>query len=109
MRSGIRSGMKSGVRGAGGVGATPGGHGRLRAMPRYFLDSGDGDTFLADEEGVELDSIEAAQDQATMALAELARDVLPGSTRRGLVIEVRDDNRAVLRVTLVFEAQLLDG
>ena len=74
-------------------------------MPRYYFDSRDDDRFLRDEEGLEFDSIEEARDQATRALAEMARDVLPGSVRRELTIEVRDETREpLLKTCLVFEA-----
>lgn len=74
-------------------------------MPRYYFDSRDGDSFIEDEEGLEFPDIETARDQATAALADLARDVLPGSVRRELAIEVRDEGKEpLLRTILVFEA-----
>ena len=74
-------------------------------MPLYYFDSRDGDSFIEDEEGLEFPDIETARDQATAALADLARDVLPGSLRRELGIEVRDEAREpLLRTILVFEA-----
>jgi hypothetical protein len=77
-------------------------------MPRYYFDHRDGDTFLSDEEGLEFDGIEAVRDEATRALAGIAKDVLPGSVRREIVIEVRDEaSRPVLRAALWFEVQTL--
>jgi hypothetical protein len=74
-------------------------------VPFYYFDSRDGDSFLCDEDGLEFPSLEAARDQATAALADMAKDVLPGSLRRELIIEVSDENREpVLRTSLVFEA-----
>ena len=74
-------------------------------MPRYYFDSRDGDSFIEDDEGVEFPDLETARDQATAALADMARDVLPGSLRRELAIEVRDEHRdPLLRTSLVFEA-----
>jgi len=53
---------------------------------------------------LEFDSIEQARDEATAALAGIAKDVLPGSVRRELSIEVRDEAKArLLRTCLVFE------
>jgi hypothetical protein len=72
-------------------------------VPRYFFDTRDGDTFVADDLGVVLPSLEAARDQAAVALAEMAKEVLPGSIRRKISIEVRDD-APVLSTSLVFEA-----
>ena len=74
-----------------------------RYMPRYFFDSRDGDTFIPDELGLEFPTIEEARDEAPGTLAEMAKFVLPGSTRRELSIEVRDD-APVLKTSLVFEA-----
>jgi uncharacterized protein DUF6894 len=77
-------------------------------MPRYYFDHRDGDTFLSDDEGLELDGIETARDEATRALAGMAKDALPGSVRREIAIEVRDEaSRPVLRAALWFEVQTL--
>jgi hypothetical protein len=77
-------------------------------MPLYFFDSNDGDDFIRDEEGVELDGIDAARDEATAALAGIAKDALPKTTRRELSIEVRDEcDRLLIRASLWFEVQVL--
>ena len=76
---------------------------RSAALPLYFFDTRDGDTFVPDEIGLELQGIEEARDQAAVYLAEMAKEVLPGSTRRELAVEVRD-SVPVLRAYLVFEA-----
>ena len=74
-------------------------------MPLYYFDSRDGDSFIEDEEGIEFPDIETARAQATAALADMAKDVLPGSLRRELAIEVRDEQKQpLLRTCLVFEA-----
>ena len=77
-------------------------------MPLYFFDSHDGDDFIRDEEGVELDGLEAARDEATAALAGIAKDALPKTTARELSIEVRDEcDRLLIRASLWFEVQVL--
>jgi hypothetical protein len=74
-------------------------------VPRYYFDGRDGDRFIEDDVGLEFDSIEQARDEATTALAGIAKDVLPGSVRRELSIEVRDEaKQPLLRTCLVFEA-----
>ena len=79
-------------------------------MPRYFFDSHDGDDFIRDEEGLELDGLEAARDEATAALGGIAKDALPRSSRRELSIEVRDESdRQIMRASLWFEVQVLAG
>ena len=76
-------------------------------MPRYFFDTRDNDTFTEDDIGVELPDLEVVKTQAALSLTELARDVLPGSMRRDLAVEVRDEHQPVLKAKLRFEAILL--
>jgi hypothetical protein len=76
-------------------------------MPLYFFDTRDGDTFFSDSEGVYLPDLAAAKAIASASLAELAQDVIPGSERRVLIVEVRDGKRAVLEARLSFEAIFL--
>lgn len=49
-------------------------------MPRYYFPSWDGDLVAEDWDGVELQGPEEARALAVVALAELARDVLPHAT-----------------------------
>ena len=76
-------------------------------MPLYFFDTRDNDTFIEDDVGVELPDLEAVKVEAARALAELARDVIPGSLRRELAVEVRDELGPVLRALMHFEAVIL--
>ncbi len=71
-------------------------------MPRYYFDEHDGDTFTKDEEGLELDGIEAARAEARKALPDIARDVLPkDGDRRTMVVKVRDEaGKVVITATL---------
>lgn len=73
-------------------------------VPLYFFDTRDEDAFIEDDVGLELPNLESAKIQASLSLAELARDVLPGCGRRTLVVEVRDEWQPVLKTTLIFEA-----
>ncbi len=79
----------------------------IDGMPHYFFDTRDGADFIEDDEGFELPDIEAAKVQAATSLAELARDVLPGSVRRELAVEVRVGVRQVLIALLRFEAVIV--
>jgi hypothetical protein len=77
-------------------------------MPHYYFDFRDGEKFSPDEDGLEFPGIEAARDQAAKTLAEVAKDVLPGSTVRQLAIEVRDSrSNPILRTSLRFEIEQL--
>ena len=73
-------------------------------MPRYYFDSHDGDQSIVDDIGVELPDIDAAKLEASRALTDLARDVVPGSIWRELCVSVRDElNRPILKVVMTFE------
>jgi hypothetical protein len=76
-------------------------------VARYFFDSRDGDTFSRDDIGDDLPNLERVKVVATRALAELARDVPPGSVKRKLSIEVRQGEWPVLMLSLTFEAIVL--
>jgi hypothetical protein len=74
-------------------------------MPRYYFDFRNDHACTFDEVGVILDGIGTARDQAARRLAECARDILPGTDRRVLAIEVRDEaKQPVLELRLVFDA-----
>ena len=79
------------------------------SVPLYFFDTRDNDNFIEDDVGIELPDLEAVKAQAARSLAELARDVLPGSLQRDLAVEVRDERQPVLQAKLRFEAHLLVG
>ena len=78
-------------------------------MPHYFFDTRDGDMFIEDDIGLDLPDLDAAKRQATLSLAELARDVIAGSERRILIVEVREDRKPVLEARLTFEVMVLAG
>ena len=73
----------------------------------YFFDTRDNGTFIEDDVGIDFADLDAVKAQAAVALAELARDVLPGSIKRVLSVEVRDALRPILRDVLTFEAIVL--
>jgi hypothetical protein len=74
---------------------------------RYFFDTRDNGNLIEDDLGLELADLDAVKTQAALSLAELARDVLPGSIRRVLSVEVRDSLQPILRDVLTFEAIVL--
>jgi hypothetical protein len=77
-------------------------------MPHYFFDTRNGPDLVRDDEGLELAGIEAARDEATRGLTDLAKDALPGALRRELAVEVRDSaDQALLRAALWFEVAVL--
>jgi hypothetical protein len=70
----------------------------------YFFHTRDNDTYLQDDVGLEFETLAEARDQSAISLAEMARDVLPGSIRRVLSVEVAEGPDPVLIATLAFEA-----
>jgi hypothetical protein len=76
-------------------------------MPLYFFDTRDNEDFIEDDEGVDYPDLEAVKVAAAKALAELARDVIPGSLQRKLSVEVRDELGPVLVAVMTFEAVIL--
>ena len=73
----------------------------------YFFDTRDNGTFIEDDIGIDLADLEAAKTQAALSLTELARDVLPGSIKRVLSVEVRNRFQPILKDVLTFEAIIL--
>jgi hypothetical protein len=55
----------------------------------YFFDTYDDETFIKDDVGLECADLEMVRDTAALSLAELARDVLPGSVRRVLAVRAQ--------------------
>jgi len=64
--------------------------------------------FISDDVGNELPDLKAATVEAARFLGELARDVLAKSTRRVLIVDVRNEqDLRVLEARLTFEAVIL--
>jgi hypothetical protein len=81
---------------------------RGAVTPLFYFDVRDGHKLMRDDDGLEFPNIEAARDEATRALGELARDVLPGRAVREMAIEVRDEVKdPLLRTVLRFEIERL--
>lgn len=65
-------------------------------MPRYFIDTDDGDLSVQDEEGYELPDLRAARDAAHRALPDMARQKMPDGDSREFCARVRDENGNIL-------------
>jgi hypothetical protein len=73
-------------------------------MARYFFDVRNNGTLASDEVGLELSDFRAAVAEAAHALADSADQMVEGSLRQELAIEIRTAPYvAVLRVTLSLE------
>jgi hypothetical protein len=70
-------------------------------MPRFFFDIHDGKNFTPDRQGLDLEGLEAAKEEAKKALPDIVRDEMPDGDRRDFTIDVKDvARRIVWRVTL---------
>ena len=75
-------------------------------MPRFFFDTYDGDFFAPENEGQDLEGIEAAKLIAQEALPDMASDKLPDGDQRVFIVSVRDEaGQVVLRVSLTLIAE----
>ena len=73
----------------------------------YFFDTRDNGTFIEDDVGIDCANLDVVKTQAALSLAELAQEVLPGSIKRVLSVEVRDTFQLILKDVLTFEAIVL--
>jgi len=78
-------------------------------VPVFFFDTDDGQTTFRDDVGTELPDQEAARDEASHALAELAKEYLPGGApQKNITMWVRDQNgEAVMQLALSFAVKAL--
>jgi hypothetical protein len=74
-------------------------------MGRYYFDLRDNEGLTVDEEGLELQDIQAAQEEAARSLADAARDGLRKSdgALNQMTIEVRTDAGPLMRVSFSFD------
>jgi len=56
-----------------------------------------------DEEGLDLRSERAAEIEAALSLADIARDLSPLANTEGLAVEVRDAGGPVVKATFIRE------
>ena len=64
---------------------------REKAVPRFYFDVREGGRFMPDETGIELDSLDAAEHEATRGAADIGRDQLLKGDACNVIIEVRDE------------------
>ncbi|AWN34537.1 DUF6894 family protein [Methylobacterium radiodurans] len=78
-------------------------------MPRFFIDTDDGDQFDRDEDGYELPDRDAARVEAIGALPDLARSQIPDGDRRTFRVRVRDaDGKPVYEASLTLDGRWLE-
>jgi hypothetical protein len=80
-----------------------------RSMPRFYFDVREGMRFTPDDEGLELESLDAAEREAATTAAEIGRDRLPKGDARDVTVEVRNEHRQrVLTVTVSMQVERVE-
>lgn len=75
--------------------------GALQRMPRFYFDVREGMQLITDDEGFELADIDAAEQKAITAVADISAHILPRRVASRVSVEVRDgDGVAVVAVTV---------
>jgi hypothetical protein len=79
-------------------------------MARYYFDILDGEGLAADDEGLELETIEAVYEECARTLSDITRDEVRKVSRsprrqHTMVIEVRDDLGIVMTVSSIFRIE----
>ncbi len=72
-------------------------------MSRFYFDIWDGEALVVDEEGLDLASRRAAEIEAALSLADIAKQLEPSASSDGIAINVRDSGGLVLSATFVSE------
>lgn len=76
-------------------------------MPRFFFDFDLGGGTLADDEGVELADLAAAEHEGVLALAEMSSVVFSETPRRTISLEIRQYETVLLRLTLALDSEAI--
>jgi hypothetical protein len=71
------------------------------AMPRFYFDIRDDGSFTPDDEGLEFDSLDAAERAAAEAAAEIGRERLPRNDTRKVTVELRDEHLQLVGTVMV--------
>lgn len=70
-------------------------------MPKYFIDTDDGDRVLKGTEGYEFADDRSARKAAIAHLPDIAADVLPDGDVRTMTVVLRNENRkAIFKASL---------
>ena len=76
-------------------------------MPRFYLDVSQGPKFMPDEQGFVLDSLDAAEHEATQTLIQLGRDWLAHC--REVTVQVRNErHQTVLSLSVAMRVERVE-
>jgi hypothetical protein len=77
-------------------------------MALYYFDLRDDNRLYPDDQGSEMDGLNAARIEAFAALADYVKEIAPTDNRRRVAIEVRGENSGpLLRVMMIFEVEVV--
>ena len=77
-------------------------------MSRFFFDFRVGDVISPDEDGIELNNVETAHQEALSSLVDAIRDfATEGQIQQMFAVEVRDDLGPVLEITAILGSRIL--
>ena len=78
-------------------------------MPLFHFDVREGIRFTADEDGLELPDIAAAEREAAETAASIGRDLLPKGVARSVTVEVRNQHgQRVVTATVTLALDRVD-
>jgi hypothetical protein len=78
-------------------------------MPRFYFDVREGPQFTPDHEGLEFNSLEAAEYEAARTAAEIGRGDLPKGKASEVTVEVRDEHgQPVLTVAVAMTVRRMN-
>jgi hypothetical protein len=79
-------------------------------LPLYYFDTDDGETQFRDELGIELADDQAARDQGSIAIGELAKEFIPGGEpQKNVTMWVRNEGgEAILQLSMSFAIKALN-
>ena len=60
-------------------------------MPRFYFDVREGAQVTRDDDGLDLESLDAAETEAICAAAEISRESLPRARASEIMVQVRDE------------------
>jgi uncharacterized protein DUF6894 len=74
-------------------------------MPRFHFDISEDDHFIRDDEGQEFTDVGAARKEAVETGASIARDAFIAGSGDHVVINVRDDEAQLLKISITLDVE----
>ena len=77
----------------------------MHAMPRYHFDIREDGRSTRDDEGQVFANASAARHEAVEAGAEIARDAFAAGSADQVVVDVREDNTPILKISITLKIE----